>query len=74
MRWFIGIVREYNSLRLEMFQHDTIPTYLSHGDKYVGCIGPFKTKRGCFYMAKYGLFNPHCWSVEQAEHLSSLLN
>lgn len=57
-------------LRLEVFTHDNIPTLESHGHIYKAVIGPFRTKMGAEFMATYGLNNPHCLHVDQAERLA----
>jgi hypothetical protein len=52
------------------FSHKETPTYESHGSLYYAVIGPFRTKRGQEFMAKYGQNNPRCLCVADAERLS----
>jgi len=53
----------------EIFSAKKNPTEETHGDKYLLCIGPFRTKRGATFMQRYGFNNPHCQTVEEAEKL-----
>lgn len=61
-------------IQREVFKSENVPTYESHGHKYNACIGPFRTMRGANFMAKYGLGNPHCQTVTQAERLGKNMN
>jgi len=63
--WYVG----HRNGRMELFKADTIPTFASHGDTYAAVIGPFRTKRGAAFMARYGRGNPHCHTVNEAERL-----
>lgn len=65
MRWFLGH-KDGNTIP---FKSVTIPTTDSHGHLYNGVTGPFRTKRGCMFMHKFGRNNPHCLSVADAERL-----
>jgi hypothetical protein len=51
----------------EVFRSALTPTVDTHGDKYFGVIGPFRTRRGAEFMAKHGRNNPHCQCVADAE-------
>lgn len=52
---------------MEVFRAAIMPTAESHGKVYSAVVGPFKTKGGAEYMAKYGRNNPHCRTVSEAE-------
>jgi len=65
---YIGVKR--NSFKHEIFESDSEPTERAHGDKYLYCIGEFKTMAGAKFMAKYGKNNPHCRCVADAERLA----
>lgn len=54
----------------EVFKADAEPTEKTHGNRYAAVIGPFRTKRGAEFMAKYGKGNPHCQCVADAERLA----
>lgn len=54
----------------EVFKADAEPTEKTHGHLYAAVIGPFDTKRGAEFMAKYGNGNPHCRCVADAERLA----
>ena len=56
----------------EVFSHPVVPTYESHGHLYNASIGPFRTKAGADFMARYGAGNPHCVTVSDAERLARL--
>lgn len=45
------------------------PTNASHGSKYSGAIGPFKTKNAARFM-RNTYPNPHCQTVQAAERLA----
>jgi len=65
-KWYVGIK---GTSRIA-FATATEPTELSHGS-YNAVVGPFRTKRGARFMAKYGSYNnPHCQTVQQAEKLA----
>lgn len=67
-RWYVG----HKDGRMELFQAEAIPTWISHGEVYAAVIGPFRTKRGALFMATYGRGNPHCRTVAEAERLGKL--
>ncbi len=54
-----------------VFRSPTVPTAETHGDIYNAVIGPFRTKYGASFMAKYGQGNPHCRTVGEAEKLAA---
>jgi hypothetical protein len=57
----------------EVFRSAQTPTEDTHGDKYFAVIGPFRTRRGATFMAKYGRNNPHCLCVADAERIAKKL-
>lgn len=67
-RPWVGLKRDGGR---EVFKSLLSPTPKSHGEKYVGCIGPFRTVRGAAWMADpiRGTHNPHCRFAADAERL-----
>ena len=55
---------------LAQFRSPTIPTKESYGHLYTAVIGPFKSKVGASYFARYGRNNPHIRTADDAEHLA----
>ena len=55
---------------LILFSASKTPTQESHGHLYTAVIGPFKTKVGASYFARYGRNNPHIRSADDAERLA----
>jgi hypothetical protein len=55
---------------LVQFCSPTIPTKESHGHLYTAVIGPFKSKVGASYFARYGRNNPHIRTADDAERLA----
>lgn len=60
----------------EVFRSASVPKAEPHPDTHLGpiysaVIGPFRTRRGAEFMAKFGAGNPHCQSVADAERLAS---
>lgn len=55
---------------LVRFQSATTPTVESHGDRFRVVIGPFKSKVGAAFFARYGANNPHIQTAEDAERLA----
>lgn len=55
---------------LVLFRSSTIPTKESHGHLYTAVIGPFKSKVGASYFARYGRNNPHIRTADDAERLA----
>ncbi|MBX3038576.1 MAG: hypothetical protein KF758_16820 [Anaerolineales bacterium] len=52
------------------FQSVPIPTKQSHGHLYTSVIGPFKSKVGASYFARYGKNNPKICTAEDVERLA----
>jgi hypothetical protein len=55
---------------LVQFRSSTIPTKESHGHLYTAVIGPFKSKVGASYFARYGRNNPQIRTADDAERLA----
>jgi hypothetical protein len=60
----------------EVFRSATTPVAEPHPDTHLGpiysaVIGPFRTRRGAEFMAKFGANNPHCQTVADAERLAA---
>ena len=55
---------------LTLFHSRTVPTKESHGHLYTAVIGPFKTKVGAGYFARYGRNNPNIRTAADAERLA----
>ncbi len=55
---------------LIVFRSSKIPTKESHGHLFTAVIGPFRTKVGASYFARYGRGNPHIRSADDAERLA----
>jgi hypothetical protein len=66
-RFYVGLRR---ISRREVFKSDTLPTMKTHGHLYAAVIGPFQTKRGAAFMARYGANNPHLQTVGDAERFA----
>lgn len=66
-KWYVGVIPggEWTA-----FRADCAPTYGTHGDRFGAVIGPFRTRRGAVFMAKYGRGNPHLQAVADAERLA----
>lgn len=56
----------------KVFRSKLTPTTESHGDRFAGVIGPFRTRRGADFCAEYGQGNPHCQCVADAELIAKL--
>lgn len=56
--------------KYKTFRSPDTPTEDSHGGAYLWVIGPFRTARGARFMADFGWNNPHCQTVDDAEHLA----
>ena len=66
--WYVGL----GAIR-EAFKSDVEPTFETHGDKYPATWGPFRTKRGAEYGARYGgNGNPHLVTVDETEYYAKL--
>jgi hypothetical protein len=70
MKYYVGCDTGNAGLRREVFQSAQRPTRESHGHLFVAVIGPFQTKCGAEFMARYGAGNPHCQTVDEAEQLA----
>jgi hypothetical protein len=55
---------------LILFRSSTTPTKESHGHLYTAVIGPFKSKVGASYFARYGRNNPHIRTADDADRLA----
>jgi len=55
---------------LVQFYSSSVPTRESHGHLYTAVIGPFKSKVGASYFARYGRNNPHIQTADDAERLA----
>ena len=55
---------------LVLLHFSKIPTKETHGHLYTAVIGPFKSKVGASYFARYGRNNPHIRTAEDAERLA----
>lgn len=66
-RLYVGINK---SGHWKVFRSKEEPTHSSHGHIYGAVIGPFRTKAGAEFMAKYGKGNPHLQTVADAERIA----
>lgn len=73
-KWYVGLTLRLNPCDRErqVFTSDVEPTTGTHGHRYLAVIGPFRTKRGARFMARYGQGNPHCRCVADAERMAKL--
>ena len=55
---------------LILFRSSNIPTKETHGHLFTAVIGPFKSKVGAHYFARYGRDNPQLCSAEEVERLA----
>ena len=55
---------------LILFRSAQPPTKESHGHHFTSVIGPFKSKVGASYYARYGQGNPHIRNADDAECLA----
>ena len=55
---------------LVLFQSPFVPTKQSHGHLYTAVIGPFRSRVGASYFARYGRNNPHIRTADDAERLA----
>ena len=67
MAFFLG---KRGQDELILFRSSTTPTKESHGHLYTAVIGPFKSKVGASYFARYGRNNPHLRTADDAERLA----
>jgi len=57
---------------LILFHAAQTPTKESHGQRFLAVIGPFKSKVGASYYARYGQGNPRIHTADDAERLARL--
>jgi len=57
---------------MQIFRSKEMPTVETHGEHYQAVIGPFRTLAGAQFMCRYGINNPHCQCVEDAEKLAKI--
>jgi len=70
-RYYVGLSEDLERRHVRsVFRSSTIPNEETHGADYAAAIGPFRTKRGAEFMARYGACNPHCRTVNEAERLA----
>ena len=55
---------------LILFHSSNIPTKETHGHLFTAVIGPFKSKVGAHYFARYGRDNPQLLMAEEVERLA----
>lgn len=55
---------------LILFHSPHVPTKESHGARFLTVIGPFRSKVGASYYARYGQGNPHIRNADDAERLA----
>jgi hypothetical protein len=55
---------------LTLFHSPKIPTKESHGHLYAAVIGPFQSRLGASYFARYGHNNPQIRTAGDAERLA----
>ncbi|MFZ5903194.1 MAG: hypothetical protein ACOYZ8_06565 [Chloroflexota bacterium] len=55
---------------LILFRSAQTPTKESHDHRFVAVTGPFKSKVGASYFARYGRNNPHIRTADDAERLA----
>ena len=57
---------------LILFRSAQPPTKESHGQRFISVIGPFKSKVGASYYARYGQGDPRLCTAEDMERLARL--
>ena len=67
MSFYLGKIVEND---LILFHSSTIPTKQTHGHLYKAVIGPFVSRVGAGYFARYGKNNPDLCTVADAERLA----
>ena len=55
---------------LILFRSSNIPNKETHGHLFTAVIGPFKSKVGAHYFARYGRDNPHLHTAKEVERLA----
>ncbi|MCZ7547651.1 MAG: hypothetical protein M5U11_00645 [Anaerolineales bacterium] len=69
MAFYLGRRRQGD---LILFHSAHTPTKESHGHRFTAVIGPFKSRVGASYYARYGRDDPHIRTAEDAERLARL--
>jgi hypothetical protein len=67
---FYAALNKYTR-RYEVVKSNEVPSN-QIGYKFSQIVGPFRTKRGASYFAKYGYCNSHCKTIADAEKLAKL--
>ena len=67
MSFYLGKIGEDD---LILFHSTTIPTKQTHGHLYKAVIGPFVSRVGAGYFARYGKNNPDLRTAADAERLA----
>jgi len=67
MAFYLGRRRQGD---LILFHSAYIPTKETHGQRFVAVIGPFRSKVGASYFARYGRDNPNIRTADDAERLA----
>ena len=67
MSFYLGKIGEND---LILFHSTTIPTKQTHGHLYKAVIGPFVSRVGAGYFARYGRNNPDSRTAADAERLA----
>ena len=67
MAWYLGKRGEDD---LIVFHSACIPKKESHGHLYMAVIGPFKSRLGAGYFARYGRNDPALHTAADVEHLA----
>ena len=67
MAFYLGKRRQGD---LILFRSSNIPTKETHGHLFKAVIGPFKSKVGAHYFARYGRDNPQLCSADEVERLA----
>jgi hypothetical protein len=62
-----GLVRE-------VFRSTTTEPTRQEFPQYLATVGPFRTVRGARFMRDFGMGNPHCQCVRDAERLGKKYN
>jgi hypothetical protein len=55
---------------LVLFRSAQTPTQETHGHRFTAVIGPFRSKVGASFFARYGRNNPHVRTADDAERLA----
>ena len=68
-RWYVGMKDGVKT----PFRSEIEPTEATHGSRFNGTIGPFRTKRAAFFLSEQ-YSNPHCRCVADAERIVKEIN